>query len=158
MRTKGGDIMILMRAEQKDLQEILDLQYIAYQSESKLLNNSGISPLKQTLQEVQYEYEKGVFLKAKDDGGSIIGSVRAYSENDTLYIGKLIVRPDLQGQGIGTNLLNEIEKVCPHPRYELFTSSKSIRNIKLYKYLGYEIFKEQDISEELKFIYLQKLS
>lgn len=66
------------------------------------------------------------------------------------------MRPDLQGQGIGTKLLSEIERVCPKPRYELVATSKSIRNIKLYERLGYDIFKERDISEGSKFIYLQK--
>lgn len=156
MRTKEGHILLLEKAEQQDLQEILDLQYLAYQNEVELLNNSEIPSLKQTLQEIQQEYEKGVFFKAVDDEDSIVGSIRAYSENNILYISKLIVRPDLQRQGIGTKLLTEIEKIYSHSRYELFTSSKSIESIKLYQRLGYKAFKEQDTSEGLKFIYLQK--
>lgn len=149
-------IMIIIKADQKDLQKILGLQYLAYQSEAKLLNDPDIQPLKQTLQEVQQEFEKGIFLKAIDDDGTIVGSVRAYSKDDILYIGKLIVRPDLHGQGIGTKLLTEIERICPYHCYELYTSSKSTRNIKLYKRLGYTIFKEQDISDRLKIVYMQK--
>ncbi len=37
--------MLITTAELKDLQEILDLQYLAYQSEAKLHNNFTIQPL-----------------------------------------------------------------------------------------------------------------
>lgn len=150
IRTKESHKLIITRAEQHDLQEIFNLQHLAYKNEAKLLNKSNISPLKQTLQEIEQEFEKGLFLKAVDDNDAIAGAVYAYSENDTLYIGKLIVRPDLQGQGIGTKLLEEIERICPHLRCETFTSSKSERNIRLFERLGYSIFKEQEISDRLK--------
>lgn len=148
--------MLIIKAEQKDLREILDLQYLAYQSEAKLCNNPHIPPLTQTMAAVEVEFEKGVFLKAINENGTIIGSVRAYSDNGTLHIGKLIVHPDLQGQGIGTKLLKEIEHVCPHERYELFTSTKSERNIRLYERVGYVKFKEEDAGKDLRFIYLSK--
>ena len=54
------------------------------------------------------------------------------------------------------NCLCEIEKTCPHQRYELFTSDKSVKNLKLYERLGYIRFKEQNVAPELKFIYLEK--
>lgn len=148
--------MKIQKAEDKDLQKILELQYLAYQSEARLLNNPDIPPLKQTISEVQKEFESGTILKVVDDTEAIVGSVRAYSRDGTLYISKLIVHPGLQGEGIGTSLLKEIEKVCPHQRYELFTSSKSTRNISLYERLGFRIFEEKPVSNELTFIYLEK--
>jgi len=148
--------MRIIKADLSDLREILDLQYLAYQSEAILYNDFSIPPLKQTLEEVEHEFENGIILKAIDDDGAIIGSIRAYTENGTLHINKVIVRPNLQGQGIGTMLLKEIEKVCPQERYELYTGDKSVRNIRLYERLGYVKFKEQEVTPELKFIYLQK--
>ena len=97
--------MIITKATKEDLSEILQLQYLSYQSEAKLLNNFDIPPLKQTLQEVQNEYDNGTRLKVLDDNNRIIGSVRGYIENGTLYIGKLFVHPFWQGKGIGTKLL-----------------------------------------------------
>lgn len=55
--------MKILIAEKKDLKEILDLQYLAYQSEAKLLNNFDIPPLKQTLEEVEKEFVNCIFLK-----------------------------------------------------------------------------------------------
>ena len=148
--------MIILRAEKGDLQKILDLQYIAYQSEARLFKNQDIPPLKQTLADVEKEYQKGIVLKVLDDDKTIIGSVRAFCENGTVYIGKLMVHPSKQGQGIGTKLLIEMEKQYPKQRYELFTSTKSEKNIVLYQKLGYKIFDEKQVTEELRFVYMEK--
>lgn len=152
----GGGIMIIVRAEKEDLPKILDLQYLAYQSEARLFDYQDIPPLKQTLADVENEYQKGIILKAVDDGGVIIGSVRAYQDGGTVYIGKLMVHPLKQGQGIGTQLLFEMEKQYPNQRYELFTSTKSEKNIVLYQKLGYKIFDEEQFTEELRFVYMEK--
>ena len=147
---------MIEKAKIEDLQEILKLQYLAYQSEAKLFNDMNIPPLKQTLEELYDEFQKGTILKVVNDVGTIIGSVRAYQKGETVYIGKLMVHPEMQKKGIGTKLLLEIENEYPSQRYELFTSTKSISNIRLYKRLGYKIFKEESVSQELQFVYLQK--
>ena len=149
-------MILIKKAQKEDLEKILELQYLAYQSEAKLFGNMDIPPLKQTIEEVYDEFHKGIILKAVDEEGLIIGSVRAYQENGTVYIGKLMVRPKMQKKGIGTKLLLEIENVYPNQRYELFTSTKSIYNIRLYEKLGYKIFKEEAVSQDLIFVYMRK--
>ena len=149
--------MIIIKAERQDLQDILDLQYLAYQSEAKLFDSQDIPPLKQTLSDVENEYQKGIILKALDENHAIIGSVRAFRDNGTVYIGKLMVHPSKQRQGIGTKLLLEMEKQYPRQRYELFTSTRSEKNIALYKKLGYSIFDEKQVTEELRFVYMEKV-
>ena len=148
--------MNIMKATREDLPEILQLQYLAYQSEAKLLNNPNIPPLKQTLPEVEAEFDKGVILKLPSDDGTIIGSVRAWLENGTVYVGKLMVHPDFQRRGLGSKLLLAVENVYPGQRYELFTSTMSAGNIALYQRNGYQIFNEKQINEHLRFVYLEK--
>ena len=80
----------ITKADLEDLKEILDLQYLAYQSEAELFGNKDIPPLKQTLDEVIGEYNSGIILKMTDDNGAIIGSVRARESEGTVYIGKLM--------------------------------------------------------------------
>ena len=147
--------MNITRAESADLQEILDLQYLSYQSEAALFGSKDIPPLKQTLEELTAEFNNGKILKMTD-GDKIIGSVRAYENRRVAYIGKLMVHPDYRRQGNGSMLLRAIEKLYPECRYELFTSTRSVENIKLYESLGYRIFKEQKIDDELTFVYLAK--
>ena len=148
---------MIKKAQKEDLEEILKLQYLAYQSEAKLFGNMDIPPLKQTIEEVYDEFQKGAILKAVGDGGVIIGSVRAFCDSGTVYIGKLMVHPSKQGQGIGTQLLLEMEKQYPNQRYELFTSTRSEKNIALYQKLGYKIYDEEQVTEELRFVYMEKV-
>lgn len=147
---------MILKANKNDLQEILQLQYLAYQSEADLFGSRDIPPLKQTLDEVIEEYNSGVILKMTDDNNIIIGSVRAQERDGTVYIGKLMVHPDHRRKGCGITLLCEIEKCFPNKRYELFTSKRSIDNIRLYQKLGYKIFANKAVNDELEFVYMEK--
>jgi len=149
--------MTILNAEQKDLQEILELQYLAYQSEAALFKDKDIPPLRETIEEVTEEYNNGTILKMVS-GEMIIGSVRAHELNGTVYIGKLMVHPDYRRNGFGSMLLDEIEKHYPGKRYELFTSTRSEDNIRLYQKHGYKIFDRKEISDELLFVYMEKSS
>lgn len=148
--------MIIEQALERDLLDILELQKLAYQSEAEIYNDYSIPPLTQTLDEIKEDFTFQVFLKAVIKN-KIIGSVRASKEEDTLYIGRLIVHPDFQNQGIGTKLLKEIEaKFNDVKRFELFTGYKSKKNLNLYRKFGYSIFKSEKISENLTLDYLEK--
>lgn len=149
------ECIYISEADRTDLEEILKLQYLAYQSEAALFKSRDIPPLRQTIEEVEEEFDRGTILKLVERG-RIIGSVRAYEDGGTVYIGKLMVHPDRQKRGYGKKLLSEIEKIYPDKRYELFTSTKSVGNISLYKNCGYEIFDSKVISDELEFIYMEK--
>ncbi|WP_242941836.1 MULTISPECIES: hypothetical protein [Pseudobutyrivibrio] len=77
--------MKISRAELQDLDEILKLQYLAYQSEAALFGTDDIPPLKQTIEEVEDEYSNGIILKMHTDDNVIVGSVRA-KKRKTLHI------------------------------------------------------------------------
>lgn len=149
-------MFIIKNAERADLPEILQLQYLAYQSEADLFGSRDIPPLKQTLDEVIEEWNSGVILKMADDTNAIIGSVRAIERDGTVYIGKLTVHPDHQHKGYGTMLLSEMENRFPDKRYELFTSTRSVDNIRLYQKLGYTTFAQKAVNDELEFVYMEK--
>lgn len=146
---------MIEQAKRSDLPEILQLQYLAYQSEAALFGSRDIPPLKQTLEELNTEYDHGVILKMAD-GGRIIGSVRAREQDGTVYIGKLMVHPDYQRRGYGSQLLAEIERLFPGERYELFTSSRSTDNLRLYQKQGYTEFARRPADGELVFVFLEK--
>ncbi|WP_019679417.1 GNAT family N-acetyltransferase [Ruminococcus flavefaciens] len=146
----------IKKAELSDLKEILQLQYLAYQSEADLFGSRDIPPLKQTLDEVVEEFNSGVILKMVNDKNAIIGSVRAKESGGTVYIGKLMVHPDHRHKGYGTMLISEIEKCYPDKCYELFTSTRSLDNIYLYQKLGYTIFARKAVNDELEFVYMEK--
>jgi ribosomal protein S18 acetylase RimI-like enzyme len=148
--------MIIERATIADAEEILSLQKLAYRSEAAVYNEFNIPPLTQTLEEIKDEFNSKIVLKVVFNG-KIIGSVRAFLKEETCYIERLIVHPDFQNQGIGTKLMNEIEKNFSNAkRFELFTGHKSARNIHLYQKLGYRAFKTEKITDNLKLVYLEK--
>jgi len=147
---------MIVKADYKDLQKLLQLQYLAYQSEAALFGSKDIPPLKQTLDEVIAEFREGIILKMVDENDVIIGSVRAKESNGTVYIGKLMVHPDHRCNGYGARLLAEIERYYPEKRYELFTSTRSIDNIKLYRKSGYKEFARKAVNDELQFVYMEK--
>lgn len=147
----------IVKADVNDLPEILELQKIAYRSEAELVNNYAIQPLTQTLRELELEFAGGVVLKAAhaEAKEKIVGSVRGIISGDTLRIGKLMVHPDSQNQGIGARLLLEIEKHCPAQRCELFTSAMSARNLLLYTKHGYTETRRQE-SDGVSLVFLEK--
>ena len=56
----------IYKANYEDLREILQLQYLSYQSEADLFGSRDIPPLKQTLDEVINDYNAGIILKMID--------------------------------------------------------------------------------------------
>lgn len=94
----------IYKTNYEDLQEILRLQYLSYQSEADLFGSRDIPPLKQTLDEIISEFQEGIILKMLDDDGNIIGSVRAKEDSGTVYTGKLMVHPQHRRQGYGAKL------------------------------------------------------
>lgn len=148
--------MEIVLAQQEDLSEILQLQKLCYFFEAKIYDLYNIPPLTQTLEEIKRDFSRQLFLKAIINN-RIIGSVRAYHENETCHIGRLFVHPDYQNQGIGTKLMNEIETIFKDAkRFELITGHKSRKNLHLYQKLGYIIFKTEETSDKLTLVYLQK--
>jgi ribosomal protein S18 acetylase RimI-like enzyme len=146
----------IVRASPDDAVEILTLQKIAYQSEAKLNDDWTIPPLTETLPEITSEFETKVFLKAVC-AGRIIGSVRASLDSGTCQVGRLIVHPDYQGKGIGTLLMCRIETVFSSAeRFELFTGTKSVHNIRLYQRLGYQGYREEDLSPKVRLVFMEK--
>lgn len=150
--------MNIQVTEFKDLKSILELQKICYQENAERYNDNNIQPMTQTIEEIEKEFQEQVFLKIEDNS-KIIGSVRAYASNNICYIGKLIVHPLYQNQGLGTKLMNNIEnRFNQVKKYELYTGFKDEKNLFLYKKLGYNIFKEKIINANVEFVYMEKLN
>lgn len=143
-------------ARVEDAPTIHALQKQAYLAEAELHYDYSIPPLHQTLHSVLEEFGEGIVLKAVQNG-QLIGSVRAFQEADTCYVGKLIVAASLQNKGIGQGLMQAIEHYFPQAgQFELFTGYKSEKNLYLYHKLGYREIRRRAVSETLTLVFLQK--
>ncbi len=148
--------IILERATVQDAEAILQLQLLAYRQEAAIYNNFEIPPLLQSLQNLKEEFQTHTFLVARS-GHQIVGSVRALCRDGCCHIGRLIVHPSQQRQGLGSRLMAAIEAAFPEAQYyELFTGHRSDGNLRLYNRLGYREFKRVHAAPGLEIVFLQK--
>ena len=153
------------RAEPGDAAEILRLQQLAFTPQAELYNDFSLPPLLQTLAEMEQDIAAMTVLKAvlQDaaqglPANAIIGSVRARAEDAVCHVGRLVVHPNFQNQGLGARLMHRIEaEFAACERYEIFTGHKSAKNLRLYEKLGYKVVRTQVVSPDLSLVYMEKV-
>ena len=151
----GGGLMI-NRANQKDIPEILALQKISYRSEAELYGSDSVPALGQTMEEITADFDRMIFLKAVANG-KIVGSIRGRRDGDTAHISRVAVHPYFQGKGLATRLIKQIEQEVGDVRiYEAFTGHNSMRNIHLYEKMGYQQVRTEPFTPTVNWVYLQK--
>ncbi len=139
-----------------DSQQILDIQKEAYLSEAEIYDDYNIPPLTQTLKEIKSDFDNHTFYVAKANG-KIVGSVNLKVEGNVGLIGRLVVTPSIQNQGIGGMLMDYVEaNHADLEAFELFTGHKSERNLSFYSKRGYQEFMRQPVNERLIFIFMRK--
>jgi len=151
------DDIIIEELKESDAEALLILQRKANESEAILNNDYTIPPLVENVSDVVDGIHNNFTLKATYKG-QMVGSIRGRLENGTCHVGRLMVDPYFQKKGLGSLLLNKIE--CYYPvinRFELFTSSKSLSNIRLYEKNGYIKYAEEYINENYNFVYMEKI-
>ncbi|XQS16685.1 GNAT family N-acetyltransferase [Citrobacter telavivensis] len=147
----------IVQANPVDAENILLLQQMAYQSEALLYQDDSIPALQQTLESLRAQFTNTLLLKASLAEGRIVGSVRGHVVGNTCHVGRLIVHPNFQRRGIGSDLLNALERQFPDiTRFELFTGHKSAGNLRLYRRHGYQEYRRDPIHAGLTMIYLEK--
>lgn len=153
------------RANAADAGEILTLQRAAYVSEAQLYGDPFIAPLVESLEQLRKVVETSVVLAARD-GARIVGAVRGRvaepgEQGRTCVVGRLVVAPDRQGQGIGTALLSAIhdavlaEHLDVHA-FDLFTGHLSDGNLRLYRRQGYRETHRERFQDHLTLVHLRR--
>lgn len=145
------------QVSESDLKTVLCLQKAAFMEVARQMDNYNLPPLLQTIQDIRNDFETCTILKYTTLDNQIIGSVRGHIYDDNIcYIGKLIVHPDFQNQGIGKVLMREIEKYFPSCRkFMLFTGEETPNTLHLYGKVGYHVIYKKEI-DGVNLIYMEK--
>jgi GNAT superfamily N-acetyltransferase len=148
--------VVIVDAVSADADTILALQQLAYQADARRYYDWSIPPLVETLADVREHIVRHAVLKAVD-GERIVGSVRGVVADRVCEVGRLIVDPERQRRGIGSALLDAIERRLPDvDAYELFTGNRSAGNLRLYDRHGYRIVRTKALSPEVSLVFLRK--
>ena len=135
----GLDGLVITQAQPADAGQILTLQRAAFLSEAQWNGSLDLPPLTETLPELVTALGEELVLVARLRG-RVVASVRgAVRPGGRWYVGRLAVVPDLQGQGIGTRMMDVIESLAP-PETEaisLVTGAGSMLNHSFFRARGY---------------------
>jgi ribosomal protein S18 acetylase RimI-like enzyme len=138
-----------------ELPDALALQKMAFITEALLYNNYCLPPLEERYSELQLEFSQKTFLKASL-GGTLIGVVRGFVHDSTGFVERLAVHPAYRGRGIGSSLVSALETHLKTSRFELFTGSLSVDNLRLYERIGYKRFAERPLSATIQLVLMEK--
>lgn len=149
----------LRPASQLDVGEILTVQRAAFVTEAQVYGDPSIPPLIQTFGDLERELRAGVALKAML-GHRLVGAIRGRTEGQTFHVGRLAVAPDMQGRGIGTRLLTELENVAALDvaRFELSVGSLSLPHLRIFERSGYHEFRRERMRSNLELVFMEKPS
>jgi len=139
--------------------ELLTLRRAAFVSEAQILGDPNIPPLTQTLRELRDDLAAdGVVTLGARSGHRLVGSIRVVIEDRKATLGRLAVAPDLQGKGIGTQLLLAVVPHLPEDTEEVwvFTGQDSVQNLAMYAKQGYE-HQYDRTAGDLTYAYLRRI-
>ncbi|RPF27616.1 GNAT family N-acetyltransferase [Georgenia muralis] len=139
--------------------ELLTVRRAAFVTEAQLYGDPNLPALTQSLTELAADIERpDVVTLGAWSGHRLIGSIRVELEAERATLGRLAVVPDLQGQGIGTQLLMAVLQYLPEQTKEVwvFTGQDSKQNISMYAKHGYEHQYDQHTGD-LTYAYLRRI-
>lgn len=152
------DQVTIIPAAKEDLAKILEIQKRAFYSEAIIYKRHNLLPLIETIDSMVQDFQRFIYLKAEYNA-QIIGSVRVLIKDKTCLIGRLIVEPDHQDQGVGKKLMEYVETEFKDiERFELFTGKKSKKNIEFYTKRGYVIISEFTGEDGVGLVKMEKVN
>jgi GNAT superfamily N-acetyltransferase len=114
-----------------------------YEAKKWLSNRDAIDfniqpPGYTSIEMTKYMIRELEYFKVMYDGLLVGGIIATLSGKSYGRIDRIFIDPDHQGKGIGSSVINSIEKEFPYVRvWDLETSSRQLNNHHFYKKMGY---------------------
>ncbi|QWF81747.1 GNAT family N-acetyltransferase [Amycolatopsis sp. CA-230715] len=124
-----------------DAGELMSLQRAAIVSELRAHRDLDLPPATETLDEVRAVFDDPMWsVWGIREEGRLVACVRIRDDGDAVWIARLMVAPDRQGEGFGSGLLTAAEARFPAAarRARMSTGSAAEHQLKLYARLGYQ--------------------
>jgi len=129
----------IRRANLGDAPTMLDLQRRAFAEEGRRSGTQDISPLAELLDAVIEHIQNQTALVARDNG-KVIGTIRGIVKGRVCTVRALAVDPANQGHGVGSSLLNALERTLPDvAQFDLTTNTMMEGNVPFYERHGYRV-------------------
>ena len=140
----------------QDVPALLDLQRKAFGPLCEELDWMDAPVLTESLEHAYEEFTRCTTLKVQNQDEQIIGSVNGNVTDGSLYIGRLMVLPEYQQQGIGKQLFREIQSRLPHRHAWLCTCQQVRPPYEFYLREGFKPYKTEEVKPGLIWAYLEK--
>lgn len=148
----------LLVADMKDIEELYQLQLLAFESEAEMIGSRKIPALQESKEAYRSDFMNWCVLKLINRSSKIIGAIRYREVNNKIEIGRVMIHPNYRKQGLAQYLLREIDQNYPNKNKELYTCAKSWINIALYQKMGYIPYQELAGDDGLIYVYFHKAS
>ena len=139
--------------------ELLTVQRAAFVTEAQHYDNPHLPVLTQTLEELRADLARPeVVTLGAWVGHRLVGSIRVEVEDQKANLGRFAVVPDLQGRGLGTDLLMQVLNYLPEQISEvwIFTGKDTKQNLDMYAKNGFE-HQYDEHTGDLTYAYLRKI-
>lgn len=126
-------------ARPADAADILDVQRRAFARYLTVFTAHQINPLIETIEEVRQAIQSDSVYVATE-GDTVRGSARVACKSGVALINNISVDPDCEGRGIGSALLEVIEKYVRGKAHKLYLETPLLapQSFRFYVELGYE--------------------
>lgn len=127
----AGKNFLIRQLKTEDIKNLMDLERVVYFGELPWTKSAFLSEFYSTIPHLYI----GIFA-----GDSVIGFIGCRILGGDTHITNVAVHPDKQGQGLGTFLIDEIEKFAIMNRCETMTLEVRVSNIdaqRLYRHKGF---------------------
>jgi predicted N-acetyltransferase YhbS len=136
--------LIIRQARAEEAEDILLLTRGAFAGQGTLDPPSGV--FKETVDAVLEAMTAGAVVVAEHEGQLVgVARLRPIDEPPALYCGRLAVRGDMQGRGIGSALMAETERRARSEGYAAVAVGVRLslpRNLRFFQSRGYRIVAE----------------
>jgi len=133
-----GENILIRNARESDLTGLLDIQKSAFMRYTEFLLPEQMPPLTETIDGVAEDSKRKNILVAEVKD-ILAGSIRYGIKGGVCSIERLSVVPELQGNGIGKALVNEVEKRAVKSAHKIYLETGLLANnlLMFYTRLGY---------------------